>query len=32
MNKQRQAKLMISLSMIIFGTIGVFSRSITVTS
>lgn len=32
MNKQRQAKLMLSLSMIIFGTIGVFSRSIAVTS
>lgn len=32
MNKQRQAKLMLSLSMIIFGTIGLFSRSIAVTS
>lgn len=32
MNKQKKAKLMLSLSMIIFGTIGLFSRSIAVTS
>lgn len=32
MNKQKKAKLLLSLSMMIFGTIGVFSRSIAVTS
>ncbi len=32
MTKQKSAKLMLSLSMVIFGTIGVFSRSIAVTS
>ena len=32
MKEQRRAKLLLSLSMIIFGTIGVFSRNIAVTS
>jgi RarD protein len=32
MTKQKRAKIMLSLSMIIFGTIGLFSRSIAVTS
>jgi len=32
MNKQKQAKLMLSLSMIIFGTLGVFTRNIAVAS
>ena len=32
MNKQNKAKIMLSFSMIIFGTIGLFSKSIAVTS
>ncbi len=32
MKEQRRAKLLLSFSMIIFGTIGVFSRSISITS
>ncbi|MBQ8038435.1 MAG: EamA/RhaT family transporter, partial [Lachnospiraceae bacterium] len=32
MNKQKRAKLLLSLSMIIFGTLGVFTRNIAVTS
>ena len=32
MKKQNQAKLMLSLSMIIFGTLGLFTRNIAVTS
>jgi len=32
MNKQKQAKLMLSLSMINFGTLGVFTRNIAVAS
>lgn len=32
MNKQKQAKLMLCLSMTIFGTLGVFTRNIAVTS
>lgn len=32
MNKQKNGKLMLSLSMIIFGTLGVFTRNIAVTS
>lgn len=32
MNKQRQSKLMLCLSMMIFGTLGVFTRNIAVTS
>lgn len=32
MNKQKKAKWMLSLSMIIFGTLGVFTRNIAVTS
>lgn len=32
MNKQKQAKLMLSLSMILFGTLGVFTRNIAVAS
>lgn len=32
MNKQKQAKIMLCLSMIIFGTLGVFTRNIAVTS
>lgn len=32
MNKQKQAKIMLSLSMIIFGTLGLFTRNIAVAS
>jgi hypothetical protein len=32
MNKQKNAKLMLSISMIIFGTIGAFTRAIDVSS
>lgn len=32
MNKQKRAKLLLSLSMIIFGTLGVFTRNVAVTS
>lgn len=32
MNKQKRAKLLLSVSMIIFGTLGVFTRNIAVTS
>ena len=32
MNKQKSAKMMLSVSMIIFGTLGIFTRNIGVTS